>query len=337
MALVRIYAVCGGTNAANGFYTNDGTDQYINEKNSSYKIHYADGYWYISYIDSPLYRLAAASSSVDPTSDTAWTIMNGSSPTVKTFNGDSYSSGVTDSNNNYVFGTVVISGASISAANGNYLFNNSSEWTHTNGLYEIAVFSCSDLAIYRISDNTPLYRCTSNLVGFHPVTIYDNSSSWETVVGNGGGTAPTSSSYDSTTICSTGGSENAGNNYTHSRLVDTITITGAAGSYTGANGTYYASRNWASGTSEANGDLPIFVHANGNYIIYYNTIGEWWQISESLISGALYVNGEYLSSIPVGSWTNEDAPSGNVTSTTSTTRRFFVRKSGNNFYLRHTS
>lgn len=341
----NVYVVCGGTSAANGFYT-DSLASYDNDKLNNYTLVYDSGYWNLKNDSNVvLYRLAAASSAVEPFSATGWEIVGGSSPTIKTFNSSDIAT--VDSNNNYVFGSVVVVGADQAAANGTYTRSENNIWINSAG-WEIKPYTGSAYAAIYNNTNNPIYFLSggspANGGNYHPVNQDSLGNSVNGVVWSltdyGATVAPSASYYVDTAVCSAGssGGGNAGNNYTHSRIVDAITITGAGGSYTGANGTYYASRNWASGTSEANGDLPIFVHANGNYIIYYNTIGEWWQISDSLIGGALYVNGEYSTVIPAPvNWANEVAPSGNVSSTSSSVRRFFVRTSGNNAYLRHTS
>ena len=207
-----IFVDCGGTLPANGFYLYYfGDGSYVNIKNSNYVLRYNNGYWELlldaSY-PTVLYRLSAASSSVDPASDTSWQIIDGISPTIKSFNGDNFN--ITDSFSNYVYGTIVVVGADITATNGSYIKSGNEIWTHTNGLYQIAFFGSSRYAIYHISTNTPIYLCDNPEVpntpaGFHPVTIYDNLSTWTVVSNNGGITAPTSSYYNTTAICAGGG------------------------------------------------------------------------------------------------------------------------------------
>lgn len=209
--VTRIFVTCGGTNPANGFYTNDLLDTFINEKNNFYSIDYSNGFWNLSYDNSEgspviLYRLSVASDAVDPTNDTSWGVINGTSPAIKSFNADGYSYDAVDSFSNYVFGTIVVSGADIANANGTYTRTESGIWTHSNSLYEIASYSSSRYAIYEISTNIVKYFCDSGSVNFHPVTIYDNSSMWMTGTIQAFINAPSISSYyDTTTICSNGG------------------------------------------------------------------------------------------------------------------------------------
>jgi hypothetical protein len=203
---LRIFVTCGGTNPANGFYTNHVLDEFYNEKDPNYSISYSNGYWNLYYgTVSPVvyYRLPAASAAVDPTNDTSWQVVNGTSPTIKSFNADSYNT--IDSYSNYVFGTIVVAGADIANANGTYTRTESGIWTHSNSLYRIAIFASSRYAIYNIATNTAIYQCDSGSVNFHPVTIYDRDSLWYVLSGGGGTTAPTSSYYNTTTICSGGG------------------------------------------------------------------------------------------------------------------------------------
>jgi hypothetical protein len=203
---IRIFVDCGGTSAADGFYTDIFSEAFTNEKNPNYYISYSGGYWNLYYNSgSPVvyYRLPAASAAVDPTNDTSWQVVNGTSPTIKSFNADSYNT--IDSYSNYVFGTIIVAGADIAATNGTYTRTESGIWTHSNSLYRIAIFASGRYAIYNIATNTAIYQCDSGSVNFHPVTIYDNFSSWGLIGGGGGTTPPTSSYYNTTTICSGGG------------------------------------------------------------------------------------------------------------------------------------
>jgi hypothetical protein len=210
--VTRVFVDCGGTNPANGFYTDIFSEDFINDKSPNYSISYSNGYWNLYYgTVSPVvyYRLPAASSAIDPTNDTTWEVVNGTSPTIKSFNADSYNT--IDSYSNYVFGTIVVAGADIANANGTYTRTESGIWDHSNSLYRIAYYGCSRYAIYNIGTSTAIYQCDSGDVNFHPVTIYDRDSSWQVLVGGGGTTPPTSSYYNTTTICTGGGS--VGNNY----------------------------------------------------------------------------------------------------------------------------
>jgi hypothetical protein len=237
---IRIFVDCGGASEANGFYTDIFSENFINDKNPNYSISYSNGYWNLYYgTVSPVvyYRLPAASAAVDPTNDTSWQVVNGTSPTIKSFNADSYNT--IDSYSNYVFGTIIVAGADIAATNGTYTRTESGIWTHSNSLYRIAIFASGRYAIYNIATNTAIYQCDSGNVNFHPVTIYDRDSLWQVLGGGGGTTAPTSSYYNTTTICSGGGGgASAPVMKILMKTVSVVVIEGAT-TYPQANGIYY--------------------------------------------------------------------------------------------------
>ena len=338
---LRIFVTCGGTNPANGFYTNNVLDEFYNEKNSNYYISYSGGYWNLYYNSgSPVvyYRLPAASAAVDPTNDTSWQVVNGTSPTIKSFNADSYNT--IDSYSNYVFGTIVVAGADIANANGTYTRTESEIWTHSNSLYRIASYSSGRYAIYNIATNTAIYQCDSGSVNFHPVTIYDNFSSWYVLGGGGGTTAPTSSYYNTTTICSGGGGGTAPVMKILMKTVPVVVIEGAT-TYPQANGIYYLA-NPGNGynsffskdggdsypriifnlQSFDNGDYPYFIQVNDNYNVYSGTgdYPEGWPGFGDFDNASWY----YADN-------NDNA---DITSSTSTVNRPHIYKTGNIGYGR---
>lgn len=347
---MAVYVSCGGTSAANGIYTLTGA-QFYEQLNGTHTISY-DGNvdkWFLNSVAQALYSVSVFDAiNGRPVTDTDWGIENGSSPAIKTFGSFSYDT--TDLSANRVFNKITITNAE-TAINGTYTWDTNAgpgaagAYVHSNNTYMIYA-SFGNWYLTPVGSQESIWYQRSGggfsdegAAGWTPPVDFYNSPNWTT---GDLGTQNIAASLDLSLVCGAigNGGGNAGNNYTHSRIVDAITITGAGGSYTGANGTYYASRNWASGTSEANGDLPIFVHSNGNYIIYYNIAEFWFAISTGIGGYELYSYAENPNILPVSSpqtWDRQDAPTGNVISTSSSVRRFFVRTSGNNAYLRHTS
>jgi hypothetical protein len=330
---IRIFVDCGGTSAADGFYTDIFSEVFTNEKNPNYYISYSGGYWNLYYNSgSPVvyYRLPAASAAIDPTNDTSWEVVNGTSPTIKSFNADSYNT--IDSYSNYVFGTIIVAGADIAATNGTYTRTESGIWTHSNSLYRIAIFACSRYAIYNIATNTAIYECNSGNVGFHPVTIYDNFSSWQ-VLGGGGTTAPTSSYYNTTTICSGGGGGTAPVMKILMKTVPVVVIEGAT-TYPQANGIYYLA-------NPGNGYNSFFTKNGGDSyprIIFDYT--QYDQVSYDYIQivinpGNVSYAGavEYPEGWPgFGNFDNVSWSSEEISSYTSTDNRPHIYKGGNTGY-----
>ena len=339
--VTRLFVDCGGTNPANGFYTNNILNEFYNEKNGFYFITYSNGFWNLSYQPEGssaivYYRLSAASDAIDPTNDTSWQVVNGTSPTIKSFNADDINT--VDSSSNYVFGTIVVTGADITATNGTYTRTESGVWTHSNSLYRIASYSSGRYAIYNIGTSTAIYQCDSGGVNFHPVTIYDNFSLWSLIGGGGGTTPPTSSYYNTTTICSGGGGASATVMKILMKTVQVVVIANSAYDPK-INGIYYLA-------NPGNGYNSFFSKDGGDSyprIIYddaYNS-DDPYIIRLTYDNTVYYGGGAYPQGWPgVGDFANANwyydssGSPADITSSTSTVNRPHVYKNGNIGYGR---
>jgi hypothetical protein len=194
-----IYVACGGTTDINGIY-DPIVGGYENRNNSNYTLTVDGNYWELidnSYSGGILLYNLYQSTITDPIDTLNWNIVNGVSPTIKTYN--------FVSSDTATFNTFIVTGAGTSAINGTYTWTTNvtvayntgggqsvDGYLHSGGTYIIVPIS----GTWEIRDvtNYDLYYESSLTSSEPPIGSF-------TLLFGGGSNPPPDISHDTTTIC----------------------------------------------------------------------------------------------------------------------------------------
>lgn len=330
------YVICAGTSDVNAVYTSDAI---WTQNNANYTLFYDDdNYWKIKYVptNTILYQFYQ-SPQTNPYTE-SWTVVNGNSPAPKSYE---YIW------NNPAFDTIIVSGAGTSAIDGTYTWTTNVTVGYSTGEGQVINgYVYNGYILYRdLSDN---YWKLMTIPGFN--TVYDSTLSVITppfceldgmngIFGGTGDSPEPAISANTASLCGT-----VGNNYIHSRIVETLIVSSAGSSQ--FNGTYYV-------ISENGGESgsKIYKRQDINYFILYSSDENGWMITDNAlppwgnydpVQGNLnrYYDDDFVGT-PLGGpnsvWYAYYGNSPPPTVSASSERRFFINRSNNTNNIRHTS